>query len=326
MLRRQPARWNLSSGMCGLVAGAMIALWGTSIGLADRCVLVEDFTATWCIPYCVYAGEALGQLQDEYPEELAVLQIYYYDPPYTIPWGTARFYSYPNHPNIPDVWFDGVLQKLGADPQVYWVYLDMFNARQAVPTDVTVEIGGQQLSGPTFTFQVRVCLQPDGVPRPVRVYLVRALDHFPPGGAHYRNCLREAAPTEDINLVPGQCQVVERTMTFESESWTHQADIRVLAWVQLPLDSGVREVFQAEMASWPFAPLPPLYAVGDMNCDGTVDFGDINPFVLYLSQFTLWQETFAGCPPTVGDINGDGTYGQESFGDINPFVELLSGR
>ena len=324
-MSHQPVLRRLAPGRGGLVAAAVVLMCGTVLTRADRCVLVEDFTATWCIPYCVYAGEALGQLQDEYPEELALLQIHYYDPPYTIPWGTARFYSYPNHPSIPDAWFDGVLQKLGADQNVYWVYLDMFNARQAVPTDVTVEIGGQQVSGPTFAFQVRVCLAADGVAKPVRVYLVSALDHHP-AGAHNRNCLMAAAPTEDIDLVPGQCQVVERTMTFESESWTHQADIRVLAWVQLPLDSGVREVYQAEMASWPFSPLPPLYDVGDINCDGTVGFGDINPFVLYLSQFTLWQEIFAGCPPTVGDINGDGTYGQESFGDINPFVELLSGR
>jgi photosystem II stability/assembly factor-like uncharacterized protein len=62
--------------------------------------------------------------------------------------------------------------------------------------------------------------------------------------------------------------------------------------------------------------------VGDMNCDGTVDFGDINPFVLYLSSFETWQATYSDCPPSNGDINGDGDY--PSFGDINPFVELLT--
>jgi hypothetical protein len=65
--------------------------------------------------------------------------------------------------------------------------------------------------------------------------------------------------------------------------------------------------------------------VGDMNCDGTVDFGDINPFVLYLSSFASWQATYEDCPATNGDINGDGTYGEGSFGDINPFVALLTG-
>ena len=72
-----------------------------------------------------------------------------------------------------------------------------------------------------------------------------------------------------------------------------------------------------------------LYAVGDLNCDGTYgpqSFGDINPFVLYLSNFAAWQATYPGCPPQNGDINGDGTYGQGAFGDINPFVALLSGQ
>jgi hypothetical protein len=65
--------------------------------------------------------------------------------------------------------------------------------------------------------------------------------------------------------------------------------------------------------------------IGDLNCDGFIDFGDINPFVLCLSNFDGWQTTFPGCPPENGDINGDGTYGQESLGDINPFVPLLIG-
>ncbi len=64
---------------------------------------------------------------------------------------------------------------------------------------------------------------------------------------------------------------------------------------------------------------------GDMNCDGAVDFGDINPFVLQLSNFAAWQATYVGCNPLNGDINDDGIYGEGSFGDINPFVALLTG-
>jgi hypothetical protein len=63
---------------------------------------------------------------------------------------------------------------------------------------------------------------------------------------------------------------------------------------------------------------------GDLNCDGSVGFGDINPFVLYLSNFASWQATYPNCPSQNGDINGDGSY--PSFGDINPFVTLLSSR
>jgi hypothetical protein len=65
---------------------------------------------------------------------------------------------------------------------------------------------------------------------------------------------------------------------------------------------------------------PPL--IGDLDCDGDVDFGDINPFVLYLSNYATWLSTYPGCNPANGDIDQNGVY--PSFGDINPFVALLS--
>jgi hypothetical protein len=61
---------------------------------------------------------------------------------------------------------------------------------------------------------------------------------------------------------------------------------------------------------------------GDVDCDRHVGFGDINPFVLLLSNPVTWQAVFPGCPLLNGDINSDGT---TDFGDINPFVTLLSG-
>jgi hypothetical protein len=62
--------------------------------------------------------------------------------------------------------------------------------------------------------------------------------------------------------------------------------------------------------------------VGDLNCDGAVDFGDINPFVLILADPAAWQAAYPSCPAANGDVNGDGSVG---FGDINPFVALLAG-
>jgi len=62
--------------------------------------------------------------------------------------------------------------------------------------------------------------------------------------------------------------------------------------------------------------------VGDLNCDGVISFGDINPFVLALTNPTLWQATYPDCDLDAGDINTNGTFG---FDDINPFVLLLSG-
>lgn len=62
--------------------------------------------------------------------------------------------------------------------------------------------------------------------------------------------------------------------------------------------------------------------VGDLDCSGVVDFVDINAFVLYLSNFPVWQTTYAGCLVANGDIDGDGVY--PAFADINPFVTLLT--
>jgi hypothetical protein len=61
---------------------------------------------------------------------------------------------------------------------------------------------------------------------------------------------------------------------------------------------------------------------GDLNCDGIVDFVDINPFVLALSDPAGYQAAFPQCDTLNGDCNGDGYV---TFEDINPFVAILSG-
>ncbi|MEW6251190.1 MAG: hypothetical protein AB1716_11120, partial [Planctomycetota bacterium] len=61
---------------------------------------------------------------------------------------------------------------------------------------------------------------------------------------------------------------------------------------------------------------------GDLNCDGAVDFSDINPFVLALSDPLAYAVSHPNCNILNGDCNGDGNVG---FEDINPFVALLAG-
>lgn len=65
----------------------------------------------------------------------------------------------------------------------------------------------------------------------------------------------------------------------------------------------------------------PCSCEGDLNCDGQVDFADINAFVLYLSSHSVWMSTYH-CSERNGDINGDGVY--PAFSDVNAFVTLLS--
>lgn len=61
---------------------------------------------------------------------------------------------------------------------------------------------------------------------------------------------------------------------------------------------------------------------GDLNCDGVVNFDDINPFVLALSDPGAYQQQYPNCNILNADCNGDGVV---DFDDINPFVAILSG-
>jgi hypothetical protein len=80
----------------------------------------------------------------------------------------------------------------------------------------------------------------------------------------------------------------------------------------------------AEVTSEPATLTVLTHCIADLNCDGQIDFGDINPFVIYLSNYSAWLATFPGCNPLNGDIDGDGTYGQGALTDINPFVALFA--
>jgi hypothetical protein len=64
------------------------------------------------------------------------------------------------------------------------------------------------------------------------------------------------------------------------------------------------------------------YLLGDMNCDGLVDFDDINSFVEALSDPVAWQAAHPSCPLENADTNGDTVV---DFDDVNAFVALLSG-
>jgi alpha-tubulin suppressor-like RCC1 family protein len=61
---------------------------------------------------------------------------------------------------------------------------------------------------------------------------------------------------------------------------------------------------------------------GDLSCDGVVNFDDINPFILALSDPAGYQIAFPNCDYLNADCDGDGLV---DFDDINAFVAILSG-
>ena len=61
--------------------------------------------------------------------------------------------------------------------------------------------------------------------------------------------------------------------------------------------------------------------VGDVNCDGVVDFFDIDPFVVALSGQAAFDFVFPDCDWWSADCNENGVI---DFFDIDPFVAVLS--
>ena len=65
---------------------------------------------------------------------------------------------------------------------------------------------------------------------------------------------------------------------------------------------------------------PPVFQPGDTNCDGVVNFDDIDPFVLALSGQAGYDAQYPDCDWLTADCNEDGTV---DFDDIDAFVGLL---
>ena len=61
---------------------------------------------------------------------------------------------------------------------------------------------------------------------------------------------------------------------------------------------------------------------GDVNCDGLVNNGDIDVFILALTDSAGYAAAHPRCHLLNADINGDGLVNN---GDIDPFIALLTG-
>ena len=64
----------------------------------------------------------------------------------------------------------------------------------------------------------------------------------------------------------------------------------------------------------------PCQVDGDLDCDGDVDFDDIDPFVLALAGADVYLAQYPYC----NWLNGDCDHDEDvDFDDINPFVDML---
>lgn len=307
---------------CATLAVAAVALLVVSYAdAADRVVLAEQFVSHEC-SHCPCGGRALSRLMENYPGEIAAIQLQGANP-YLHRWVIERkdFYNFYGYPEL---WFNGAVNLVGAyptDDQTYTWYRSSFLNERSEPTDVTIEIGATPLVGQTYRVWVRATVDPDGTAKTARIHLVVAVDRYPYAtDSRYRNSVRNPDwGSVDVSLVPGESTLVTTDVTFDSLAWSRPDDIRLVAWAQKPFSSGPADVYNAGIVSWP---LPTMFQPGDMNCDGAIDFGDINPFVTALSSESAYDDAYPDCLWLHADCDGDGDV---TFADINPFVALLSG-
>jgi predicted CXXCH cytochrome family protein len=258
------------------------AVWATGLVLllgsarpslaAERAVFCEEFTDVWCFG-CGYAGPALSLLLDVYPDSLTFVQFHVNDD-YATTCGDARFAFYDGH-YTPMAVFDGIDRTVGSVDNVFQQYASYrtihFLPERATPTDVTLTLQVTYLGGQSYRVFAEVGLDPDGTAKDLRVSLLQVLDHWPPDHDYYRNAFKQAAPTHDVSLVPGQSQVIEEDFTFDADSWANPQNIKIVAWAQAPGDFPTH-IYQSATRLWPLVTYP-----GDEDGDGIPDGEDNCP-------------------------------------------------
>jgi len=196
------------------------------------------------------AGPVVSNLIDDNQGSFAVVGMHYADI-YGTTWGNKRKSFYNSiYDGLWDAWH-------------YDTYASKLAARQAVPTDVTIELSAvSTLFEATWAVTADVCVEAGDVGKSLTLYMVEVLDGYPEYRAFSRNGFRQAVDTEDLTLAAGECATVVRTFDFDATSWARPEDISIIAWAQTVADQGPADVFQAAQMDWPFPVTEEIFADG----------------------------------------------------------------
>ncbi len=98
----------------------------------------------------------------------------------------------------------------------------------------------------------------------------------------------------------------------------HTVSVEVLDPTDLVRDEAARQQWLRETRQWIVSVDRHL---GDLNCDGVVDFDDISPFVKALVGQAVYESWYPDCNWLNGDYDNDASV---DFADIRPFVAALA--
>jgi hypothetical protein len=249
--------------------------------------------------------DEMGPDGDVSPGTFTMVQ-YHVSDSYTTSFGNQRRIFY-GLTGTPLAWFDGVIECGGAmatsEIQYNW-YMTQYNVRHPVPTDVTIELNATEISADTHDVHVKVCLEPGGSAKSVKLYVAQLLDFWPTSPSYHRNTHRQTAVASPapISLVPGECHEVTYTFTMDAISMANQEDIKIVAWVQGTAASAPAETYQAAEMTWPFPSAQSACPNADVNEDGTCDGSD----VATVRNSANWLKDAAEAAVPRADVNDDG--------------------
>ena len=260
------------------------------------------------------------QIAEEFPDRFAPLTMHVNADGYDIPWGQHRLDVFYGIAGVAPTFMVDALWNCQSSDYRYYVEQEL-----AVPTDVTLELSGNQVGGDTWDVTARVCLEGSGS-RPVRVFIAPTLDEHPALQRYSTNLLMQEPSETDITLSNSGCENVTSRIKFDPVSMASTSNIVIIAWAQMPAASAPTTVFQAGIMRWPFpagsllttievSPLNVTMAVGEQiefTAVGKDQTGAVVPL-----QNPTWSLGSAG--------TGGGTFDPGSGSDTTVFTATTPG-
>lgn len=230
----------------GLLAAIAISSAATA---ADRLVIAEEFTATWCT-YCPSVASALFSLQMDRPNDIVGLMIHCGDS-YTTSWGNSResFYSIGGYPTVYLDGWSGMEGSYGSVSANYSQLESRLNSCLARSTDVTIDLLGEEVSGSQYKISGELAIEAGGVGKTIRVQLLQCFNqtNWPESNEEQFNTLRQSAASFDVTLAAGQTHTWEHTFTLSGESLSAPSEVNYICIAQTPTASGPANIFNSSV-------------------------------------------------------------------------------
>ncbi|MFB3788267.1 MAG: hypothetical protein ACE15F_18060 [bacterium] len=205
------------------IAGWMSLCLSGPGGAAERPIVIEEFTGTWCI-YCFGVGMALDRIHEEYSREEVLVAGYHYEDPYSVRFGETRVDFY-EVTGFPTVVADGLQTFTGGSrledgetgiaalEQKIQDLIEEERARLADTPPLALYLEGH--TGPDEPRLILTIQNPVGYPHGIQVIFLITEDEVevPPiqalnGKLLYNSVVRAHLGTETVNLAaPGSLEV-----------------------------------------------------------------------------------------------------------------------